>query len=514
MKLSLAHKLWLPLIVALISLAGTLFYGSVKIKEDQVTLRKNELMHVSQLALSAVKTQSDLADKGLISQAEAQQRAIQIIKDLRYGETGYFFIMNQQAQVIMHPINAKLIGKGSDIADANGVYFFREMVKHSSDSNGGYTAYVFPRPGETQAQPKIAYSIPWAPWGWVIGTGLYVDDINAVFLVSLYQNMMVFVAISILLSILVYMINRSTLQTLGGEPRYAAEVAARIAAGDLAHAVNKKAGDSTSLVHEMGMMREQLTTVIEEIRSGAENINTGTHDIAAGNQEIAAHTDRQAMSLARTSSSMEEITAAVKQNAENAGQARELAKGAVDIASRGGVAMRSVNDTMNGISESAGKIASIIEVVNSIAFQTNILALNAAVEAARAGEQGRGFAVVAGEVRSLSQRSSQAAQEIKDLVEESVTRVSSGSAQIKVAGSHFEEMIGAVQSVSDIMSQISHATEEQSKGISDVNEAIVQIDAVTHQNSVLVQQAVEAANALEEQTRRLTQTVAFFNTGR
>ncbi|NCF08789.1 cache domain-containing protein, partial [Kosakonia sp. MH5] len=379
MKLSFAHKLWLPLAVALLSLAGSLFFGSVKIKDDQLALRKKELMYVSQLALSVVKTQATLVDKGLISKEEAQQRSIQIIKDLRYGDTGYFTILNNQAQVIMHPINAALIGKGPDIADANGVYIFRDMVKVTEDGHDGFTAYDFPRPGDTVPKPKIAYNIPWSPWGWIITTGLYVDDIQDVFLSSLYQNIAQFIAISILLSILVYLINRSTLKTLGGEPRYAAEVVSRIAAGDLSQSVNKKASDNASLLHEMGVMREQLTSVIEEIRDGAERINTNTQDIVAGNQEIAGHTDQQAVSLEKTSSSMEEITAAVKQNAENAGQARELARGAVDIASRGGVMMQNVNDTMNGISESAGKIASIIDVVNSIAFQTNILALNAAV---------------------------------------------------------------------------------------------------------------------------------------
>lgn len=514
MKLSFAHKLWLPLVIALISLAVTLFFGSVKLKDSQLTLRERELLHVSQLALNVVKTQAALADKGLISKEEAQQRAIQTIKDLRYGETGYFTILNTQAQVIMHPINAALIGKGPDFSDAKGVYIFRDMVAVTKDDHAGYTAYDFPRPGDTVPKPKIAYNIPWSPWGWIITTGLYVDDIQDAFMSSLYQNIIEFIAISILLCVLVYLINRSTLKTLGGEPRYAAEVVSRIAAGDLSQAVHKKASDNESLIHEMAVMREQLTSVIEEIREGAEIINGSTHDIVAGNQEIADHTDQQAVSLERTSSSMEEITAAVRQNAEHAGQARELARGAVDIASRGGVMMQSVNDTMHGISESAGKIANIIEVVNSIAFQTNILALNAAVEAARAGEQGKGFAVVASEVRNLSLRSSQAAQEIKSLVEESVTRVNSGSAQIKIAGSNIDEMIEAVQRVSDIMSQISVATDEQSIGISQVNESIVQIDSVTHQNTQLVQQAVVAANALEEQTRRLTQTVAFFNTGR
>jgi methyl-accepting chemotaxis protein len=168
-------------------------------------------------------------------------------------------------------------------------------------------------------------------------------------------------------------------------------VVSRIASGDLSQTVSKKAGDNESLVHEMGVMREQLTSVIAEIRGVAEVINTSTHDIVAGNQEIAEHSEQQAVSLEKTSSSMEEITAAVKQNAENAGQARELARGAVDIASRSGMVMQNVNGTMGDISESAGKIANIIEVVNSIAFQTNILALNAAVEAARAGEQGKGL---------------------------------------------------------------------------------------------------------------------------
>ncbi|MBS1207378.1 MAG: chemotaxis protein [Proteobacteria bacterium] len=514
MKISFAHKLWLPLAVALLSLAGSLFFGSVKIKDDQLTLRKKELVYVSQLALNVVKTQAALVDKGLISKEEAQQRAIQIIKDLRYGDTGYFTILNTQAQVIMHPINAALIGKGPDVADANGVYIFRDMVAVTKDGHDGFTTYDFPRPGDSVAKPKIAYNIPWSPWGWIITTGLYVDDIQKVFLSSLYQNAAQFIAISILLSVLVYLINRSTLKTLGGEPRYAAEVVSRIAAGDLSQAVDKKATDNTSLLYEMGVMREQLTSVIEEIRDGAEMINSNTQNIVAGNQEIAGHTDQQAMSLEKTSSSMEEITAAVKQNAEHAGQARELARGAVDIASRGGVMMQNVNDTMNGISESAGKIANIIDVVNGIAFQTNILALNAAVEAARAGEQGKGFAVVASEVRNLSLRSSQAAQEIKELIEESVSRVNSGSSQIKIVGDNIDEMIEAVQQVSDIMSQISVATDEQSIGISQVNEAIVQIDSVTHQNTQLVQQAVAAANALEKQTRRLTQTVAFFTTGR
>lgn len=171
------------------------------------------------------------------------------------------------------------------------------MVAVTKNDNAGFTQYIFPRPGETEPQPKVAYSIPWTPRGWIITTGLYVDDIQQAFMSSLYQNMIEFVVISLVLSILVYSINRSTLKTLGGEPRYAAEVVSRIASGDLSQAVNKKANDNESLVHEMGVMREQLTSVIAEIRGVAEVINTSTHEIVAGNREIAEHSEQQAVSL-------------------------------------------------------------------------------------------------------------------------------------------------------------------------------------------------------------------------
>ncbi|MEI7255059.1 methyl-accepting chemotaxis protein [Dickeya dadantii] len=512
MKISLARRLWFPLIISLLCLAGTLFYGSLKIKQDQISLRKSELMHVTQLALGVVKTNAEQASSGAISQSEAQQRAMKAIKDLRYGDSGYFTILNSQARVLMHPINEKLIGQGEDFKDANGVYLFREMVTVTRDNQSGYTAYAFPRPGSTVAQPKVAYNSPYAPWDWIITTGLYVDDINEAFIYSLYQNVIVFVLISAVLLFLAYYINRSILRILGGEPTYAAEVAARIAAGNLSYPVTTLPGDKVSLLHEMGLMREQLITVIEDIRSGAEVINAGTGEIIAGNLELSSHTERQATSLEKTSASMEEITSTVKQNADNTEQARRLAHSALEIASRGGAVMQEVNDTMNGISESSDKIANITEVVNNIAFQTNILALNAAVEAARAGEQGRGFAVVAGEVRSLALRSAQAAREIKSLIEESVSRVNSGSTKIKVADSNIQEVVSAVQHVADIMVEISTATSEQGKGISYINESIVQIDSITQQNTALVQQAVAAANELEAQAQRLKESVAYFNT--
>ncbi|MGM3161276.1 methyl-accepting chemotaxis protein [Dickeya undicola] len=512
MKISLARKLWLPLIISLLCLAGTLIYGSVKIKQDQISLREMELMHVTQLALGIVKTNAELASSGAISLAEAQQRAMKGIKDLRYGDSGYFTIINSQPRVLMHPINEALIGRGGDLKDANGVFIYQDMVEVTKKNQSGYTSYAFPRPGSTVALPKTAYNLLYAPWDWIITTGLYIDDINEAFIHSLYQNGIVFILISVLLSLLVYWINRSILRILGGEPSYAAEVAARIAAGDLSYPVRTLPSDNVSLLHEMEMMRKQLITVIEDIRAGAEVIDASSGEVSAGNNDLSSYTESQAAALEKTSASMEEITSTVKLNADNTEQARQLARSALEIASRGGAVMREVNDTMGGISESSDKIANITEVVNNIAFQTNILALNAAVEAARAGEQGRGFAVVAGEVRSLALRSSQAAGEIKSLIEESVTRVNSGSEKIKMADSSIKDVLDAVQHVADIVSEIATATSEQGKGISYINESIVQIDSITQQNTALAKRAVAAVNELELQAQRLKASVAYFNT--
>ena len=295
-----------------------------------------------------------------------------------------------------------------------------------------------------------------------------------------------------------------------------ATVLEHLSRGDLSYRVDDKKyeGVFARLTRNANQTVDSLSALVRQIREATDTINVASREIAQGNQNLSARTEQQAANLQETASSMEEITGTVRQNADNAQQASRLASGASVVASKGGNLMGEVVTTMSAIHESARKIVDIISVIDGIAFQTNILALNAAVEAARAGAAGKGFAVVASEVRNLSLRSSQAAQEIKALIEESVSRVNSGSSQIKIAGSHIDEMTEAVQRVSDIMSQISIATDEQSIGISQVNEAIVQIDSVTHQNAQLVQRAVVAANALEKQTQRLTQTVAFFNTGR
>ena len=284
-----------------------------------------------------------------------------------------------------------------------------------------------------------------------------------------------------------------------------------ISGGNLTTDVRIHSRDEMGLLMEgLQQMQAKLKETVVTVRRGSESIASATQQIAAGNTNLSQRTEEQASSLEETASSMEELTSIVKQNADNARQASQLAVTASDVATRGGNVVGQVVQTMGGINESSKKIADIIGVIESIAFQTNILALNAAVEAARAGEQGRGFAVVAGEVRTLAQRSAGAAKEIKSLIEDSATRVESGSTLVARAGKTMEEIVVAVKRVTDIMGEISAGSAEQSTGIEQINEAVTQMDDVTQQNAALVEEAAAAAQALEEQADELRRAVAVF----
>ncbi|MDR6391998.1 methyl-accepting chemotaxis protein [Paraburkholderia phenoliruptrix] len=287
-----------------------------------------------------------------------------------------------------------------------------------------------------------------------------------------------------------------------------------IAAGDLRRQVVVTSRDEMGQMLEgIAKMQRSLTETVRAVRGGSESIATATREIAAGNIDLSSRTEEQASALQETASSMEELTGTVKQNADNARQASALAANASEIANKGSAVVGQVVGTMGEINQSSAKIADIIAIIEGIAFQTNILALNAAVEAARAGEEGRGFAVVAGEVRSLAQRSSAAAKEIKELIDTSVDRVQSGSALVDEAGRTMGEIISAVQRVTDIMGEIAAASEEQSGGIDQVARAVTQMDEATQQNAALVEEAAAAASSLEDQADKLRSAVAVFQLG-
>jgi methyl-accepting chemotaxis protein len=303
---------------------------------------------------------------------------------------------------------------------------------------------------------------------------------------------------------------RTLLNQLGGEPDYARCIAEKIAAGDLTITVDTKRNDRSSLLFAMKSMRDSLAQIVGQVRIGTDTIATASSEIAAGNLDLSSRTEEQASALEETASSMEELTSTVKQNADNARQANKLAVSASNVAIKGGAVVSQVVATMGSINDSAKKIADIIGVIDGIAFQTNILALNAAVEAARAGEQGRGFAVVASEVRNLAQRSAAAAKEIKTLIGDSVEKVDAGTKLVGQAGSTMQEIVESVKRVTDVMSEITAASVEQTSGIEQINQAITQMDEVTQQNAALVEEAAAAAASLQDQAGNLAQVVSVF----
>ncbi|CAB3630796.1 methyl-accepting chemotaxis protein [Achromobacter pestifer] len=302
-------------------------------------------------------------------------------------------------------------------------------------------------------------------------------------------------------------INRTVLRPL----HQAGDHFDKISGGDFTGRIDvRSTNEIGQLFGAIKRMQESLTRTVATVRRGVDEINVGSREISAGNTDLSSRTEQQAASLEETAASMEQLASTVKQNADNARQANQLAASASDVAERGGSAVSEVVSTMQGISASSRKISEIVSVIDGIAFQTNILALNAAVEAARAGEQGKGFAVVAGEVRSLAQRSAQAAKEIKGLIEDSVSKVGAGSQQVERAGATMQEIVASVKRVTDIMGEISAASEEQSSGIDQVNRAVSQMDEVTQQNAALVEEAAAAAGSLQEQAQRLAEAVAVF----
>ena len=303
---------------------------------------------------------------------------------------------------------------------------------------------------------------------------------------------------------------RHVMSAIGAEPQDAVAVADGIAAGDLARQVRVAAEDTSSMMSALARMQGQLRGIVGDIRRASGAIQVASAEISQGHADLSTRTEEQASSLEETAASMEEMTATVAQNAENARKASELAGGASEVAARGGHAVEAVVRTMTGISESSSRIADIIGVIDGIAFQTNILALNAAVEAARAGEQGRGFAVVASEVRSLAQRSAEAAKEIRQLISDSVGRIEAGSRQVEQAGATMTEIVASVERVTNLIAEISAASQEQSQSLTQVSDTVQQLEKVTQQNAAMVEQATAASASMDEQAKALIRAVGTF----
>jgi methyl-accepting chemotaxis protein len=515
-KLSFAQKLWLPLVTSLLALLIVSISAAYLSRETRIEERKNDLVNVAHIGLSIVKEYAALAQSGALTDDEARKQALARLRDVRYGEDGYFLVINSQPRMVMHPIKPATEGKDlRSVADADGRHHYVSFAEAAQAPQGGFVDYVFPRPQAPsgEAVGKLGYVVRYAPWDWIIATGAYIDDINGAFMRSCYLAVGLFAGLALVLSTLVAFTNRSIVRTIGGDPGAAAQIADAIASGNLSLAIDTRDDDATSLMHAIRHMRDALTGTIGQVKFAADNVATAAREIANGNADLSSRTENQAASLEETSASMAQITSMVGHASDNARLATELAASAAQIADRGGeMAARAVT-TMQAISGESKKMVDIIAVIEGIAFQTNILALNAAVEAARAGEEGRGFAVVASEVRALAQKSGSAAKEIRVLIQSAVDQVGAGAQLVEQTGASIDETRGAIGRVTGIVQAIAASAAEQATGIEQVNVAVAHMDGITQQNAALVEEASAAAQSLEEQARQLQQAMSGFHIG-
>ncbi|RQZ26521.1 hypothetical protein DIE14_14735 [Burkholderia sp. Bp9017] len=513
-RMSLNRKLWLALALVWIGLLGVGAWSAYETRATMLAERKAGIANLVDSAAGIVRAYHALAQNGTLPEADAKRDALASLAAMRYGDSGYVFVMDSKPVVLMHPTLPKLVGtQVGDYLDPDGKPLFVTILNAAKATGSGFAEYRGRLPHSETAVPKISYVARFAPWDWNISSGVFLKDIDTACYRTLFGHLAVVFVIGFVISAAMLVIIRNVRGSLGGEPDEAAALAIRIAQGDLSRPVPVRDGDSTSMMAAMRDMQARLQAAIGGVRQSAESIASASREIASGNDDLSQRTEEQAASLEETAASMEQLTATVKQNADNARQASGLANNASEIARAGNDVVSRVIGTMGEIDDSSRKIADIIGVIEGIAFQTNILALNAAVEAARAGEQGRGFAVVAGEVRSLAQRSATAAKEIRELIVDSVERVRNGSMLVGQAGTTMGEILQAVARVTDIMGEIAAASEEQASGITQVGRAVTQMDQVTQQNAALVEEAAAAAALLQEQAGRLRDAVGAFRVG-
>jgi methyl-accepting chemotaxis protein len=508
---SLSARLYLMATVVTIAVLAVAAHTGRSFHDASLDQRLSTTRMVVQQAMAIAQRYQEQEKSGQLSTADAQAKASAEIKAIRYEGKEYIWINDMNLRMVAHPIKPELDGKDlSQMKDPDGKFLFREFVEMVKAKGAGHVDYLWPQPGKQEPEPKRSYVAGFAPWGWVLGSGVYTTEVRAAAMTFAATSFAAAFALSIIVFGWVHWLARSLRRRLS-----LADGALRaIADGNLSQAVEAGAEDEVGrLLRSVETTRTGLARIVGQVRGSTDGITGASGEIASGNADLSQRTEEAASNLQQTASSMQQLTGAVRQSADSAAQANQLAASAAQAAERGGKVVAEVVSNMNDISASSKKIGDIIGVIDGIAFQTNILALNAAVEAARAGEQGRGFAVVAGEVRSLAQRSAEAAREIKTLIGASVEKVDSGARLVGDAGATMGEIVSSVRRVSDIIGEITAGAAEQRDGIDQVNRAIVQLDQMTQQNAALVEESAAAADSMKQQAERLAEVVSAFQLG-
>jgi methyl-accepting chemotaxis protein len=521
-----AHGLWTPGVVVmrnlgfkgkaglisltfLVPMLCLLAWLMIRQTDQAMTDRMNATRQHVEVAYSVLVWAQGREASGELSREQAQIVAKQAIGTMRYDKDEYFWINDLTPTVVMHPIKTDLNGKdASGLKDPNGFALFVGFADMVRKNGQGFVPYLWPKPGHTDPVKKLSYVKGFAPWGWVVGSGIYVNDLQN----EQTQRLSLVAAVVAVALVLVgyvfitfYKVNKGGLALVSDHLNELAE-------GDLRNRPSKPWGkdEPALLIVDLHKVYDSMHALIREVRHSAHELADTSTEVCRASKDLSSRTEDAASNLGEQASAMEQIGSQVNETAQRTQRAATVAHENSAVAEKGGCIIAEVVTTMQNIHASSSKISDIISTIDGIAFQTNILALNAAVEAARAGESGRGFAVVAAEVRSLAGRSAKAAREIKGLISVSVEKVEAGTQIVEGAGRTMKEMVANANQINQLLYEVSLATNEQAKGVEEVVKAIHQLDTHTQQNAALVEQTSAAAGALSDQATKLTGEIARF----
>jgi len=535
-NLKIFHKLSVLVITCLTTIVVLAVVVLFTNKTNMLNDRKDKTHDLVESAYSIINNYYTSFQSGELTEEQAKAAAMKTLRGMRYDESNYFWINDMEPRMIMHPYNTKLEGESlRDFKDPNGTALFVEMVNVTRSQNEGFVNYVWEKAGTTKLAPKISFVKAFNPWGWIVGSGIYVDDVDAEFITSAVKFSMAIVLVVLILASFAIWLARTitrpltlavgvadslaigdveveitinstdetgqllkSMQEMANSMKNVSRSAKEIAGGDLSQEITPRS-EKDELLLALKDMSENLRKVVGNVQQAVENVSSGTLAMSASSEELSQGANEQAAAAEEASSSIEQMTANIRQNAENAIETEKIATQAALEAQSGGV---SVTRTVSAMKEIAEKI----NIVEEIARQTNLLALNAAIEAARAGEHGKGFAVVAAEVRKLAERSQVAAGEISEL---SVSSVKVAEA----AGKALESIVPNIQKTAELVQEIAAASREQDAGADQINKAIQQLDLVIQQNASSAEEMASTAEELSSQSDQLNEMISFFSVG-